>query len=260
MRLNAAKLAALALAMACTQLPAARAHERPQNATQDTTQDAALQTSQDAAVEGSEASNGAARPRPVFRVDFLDKELAPSQWTLVLYPDGTGHFHADRANSTAPKPSTIEPISVDREVKLSPEFTAWVFATVRANQFLHLQCQSDMKVAFQGWKTLSYRGPDGEGNCRFNYSKNKQIQALGESMVGVASTLMAGARLELLRQHEPLGLDSEMSYIVDAVGDGRLLQIYAIQGTLRSIAGDPDVMDRVKRQARKLLARADRGQ
>lgn len=247
MRPIAAKLAALAVAAAFAQLPAAHAQQWPQGASQNT------------ALESREA-NWAARPGPVFRVDFLNTGIAPSEWTLLLYPDGTGHFHADRANSTAPKPATIEPVIVDREVKLSPEFTAWVFSTVRANQFLHLQCQSNEKVAFQGWKTLSYHGPDGEGNCRFNYSKNKEIQALGESMVGVASTLMAGERLELLRQHEPLGLDSEMSYIVDAAGDGRLLQIYAIQGTLRRLESDPDVMDRVKRQARKLLVRADRGQ
>lgn len=247
MRLIATKLAVLAVAAAFISLPETHAQQWPQGTPQD-------------AASGTTEANWAARPGPVFRIDFLNTEISPSEWTLVLYPDGTGHFHADRANSTAPKPTTIEPVSVDRQVKLSPEFTAWVFSTVRANQFLHLQCQSSMKVAFQGWKTLRYHGPDGEGDCRFNYSKNKDIQALGESLVGVASTLIAGERLELLRQHEPLGLDNEMSYIVDAAGDGRLLQICAIQGTLRRLESDPDVMDRVKRQARKLLAKADRGQ
>ncbi|HVC48129.1 MAG TPA: hypothetical protein VND90_12870 [Terracidiphilus sp.] len=202
----------------------------------------------------AETQNG-----PVFRAEFLNPAMDPSEWTLVLYPDGTGHFHADRANSTAPKPETIEPVAVDREVRLSPAFAAEVFATVRRNNFLNQECASRMKVAFQGWKTLSYQGPDGEGSCRFNYSKNKEIEALGQSLVGVASTLNEGARLELLREHEPLGLDREMGYIMDAAEDGRLQQIGAIRGILQRLETDPAVMERVRRQARKLLAQADRG-
>jgi hypothetical protein len=200
------------------------------------------------------------RPGPVFKAEFVDPEMVPSEWTLVLYPDGTGHFHADRANSTAPKPKTIEPNTVDRDVTLSPGFTAEVFQIVRRNEFLNTDCASRLKVAFQGWKTLSYEGPDGEGSCRFNYSQNKDIETLGQSLVGVASTLMEGARLELLWEHEPLGLDREMGYIVDAASDGRLQQIYAIRGILQQLEADPTVMERVRRQARKLLAEAQRGQ
>lgn len=201
-----------------------------------------------------------ARPEsePVFSARFENTQIAPSEWTLTLYPDGTGHFHADRANSTAPKPATIAPITVDRAIKLSPKFTAEIFRTVRQNDFLNIECASRMKVAFQGWKTLSYHGPDGAGSCRFNYSKNKQIEALAESLVAVASTLMEGAQLELLREHEPLGLDREMAFMVDAANDGRLRQMYAIRGILQRLETDPAVMERVRKQARKLLAQAAR--
>ena len=195
---------------------------------------------------------------PVFKAQFENTEIAPSEWTLTLYPDGRGYFHADRANSTAPRPTTIEPITVDRAIQLSPEFTAEVFRTVRQNDFFNLDCASHMKVAFQGWKTLSYHGPDGAGSCRFNYSKNKQIEALAESLVAVSSTLMEGARLELLRAHEPLGLDREMAFIVDAASDGRLRQMCAIRGILKELETDPSVMERVRKQARKLLAQAAR--
>lgn len=196
---------------------------------------------------------------PVFIATFSNPELAPSEWKLTLYPDGTGHFHADRTNSTAPKPETIEPIIIDRDVKLSPAFTAEVFAVARKEHFFQIECQSRIKVAFQGWKTLTYRGPDGQGSCRFNYSKQKNIEALGDSMVAVASTLIEGARLELLLQHEPLGLDREMGYIVDASEDGRMAQIYAIQDILRRLERDPAVMSRVRKRARLLLAKAERG-
>ena len=73
-----------------------------------------------------------------------------------------------------------------------------------------------MKVAFQGWKTLTYTGPAGQGSCTFNYSRDKEIQALGDPSA-VAQTILEGARLEMLLQHDRLGLDKEMEYLTEAV-------------------------------------------
>ncbi len=92
---------------------------------------------------------------------------------------------------------------------------------------------------------MSYSGPDGDGSCEFNYSKNKDIQSLGESLVAVASTIIEGARLELLLQHDPLGLDKEMGFLKEASADGRLQQMCAIQGILTKLKDDPAVMERV---------------
>ncbi|HUX27184.1 MAG TPA: hypothetical protein VMV39_00285 [Terracidiphilus sp.] len=194
----------------------------------------------------------------VLRMEYTNPALEISNWTLEFHADGRGHFHADRDRSTAPKPETIEPTTVDRNIALSPAFAERMFALARRQRYLNVECESRMKVAFQGWKTLSYRGPDGEGSCRFNYSREKDIQAMGDALVGVASTLVEGARLELLLAHEPLGLDREMEYIVGAYKDGRLRQIFAIQGILERLAEDPAVMERVRKQARLLLAREDR--
>jgi len=107
-----------------------------------------------------------------------------------------------------------------------------------------------MKVAFQGWKKISYSGPDGRGTCEFNYSKDREIQSLGDSFVAVASTIIEEARLELLLQHDPLGLDHEMGYLTEASRDGRLQQMCAIRGILQKLEEDPTVMDRVRREAR----------
>jgi hypothetical protein len=114
-----------------------------------------------------------------------------------------------------------------------------------------------MKVAFQGWKKLSYRGPGGEGSCEFNFSRDKEIQAMGESLVAVAETIVEGARLENLLQHDPLGLDHETEYLLEAAGDGRVQQICTIRGILERLAGDDAVMERVRKRARMLLARAE---
>jgi hypothetical protein len=193
---------------------------------------------------------------PVVRVDFSNPGLYPAQWTLILHQDGTGHFHADGGTRPPDNADTILPGKIDRDVRLSSEFTDHIFRTVHDDRILHDKCESHLKVAFQGLKKISYTGPDAEGGCAFNYSSNKEIQELGESLVGVGSTLIEGAKLELLYQHDPLGLDKAIQYVVEATGDGRLQQICAIRGILERLEDDPKVLDRVRKQARMLLARS----
>jgi len=118
-------------------------------------------------------------------------------------------------------------------------------------------CESHLKVAFQGWKKLSYTGPQGSGSCTFNYSKDKEIQATGDSLVAVAETILEGARLEMLLQHDRLGLDKETEYLVDAAQNGRAQQLCAIRDILTQLASDDAVMERVRKRARVLLAEAD---
>ncbi len=192
----------------------------------------------------------------VVRVDYSNPGLYPAQWSLVLHADGRGHFHAEGGTKPKDTEDTMEPAKIDRDVTLSGDFTNHVFETMREKRILQGNCESHLKVAFQGLKKISYSGPDGEGGCEFNYSSNKQIQGLGESLVGVGSTLIEGARLELLLQHDPLGLDKAMQYIVEASEDGRLQQICAIRDILERLQDDPHVMDRVRKRARLLLARS----
>lgn len=193
---------------------------------------------------------------PQVRFDFSNPSLYPAQWSLVLHPDGSGHFHAEGGNRPTNDSDTIEPAKVDRDIRLSSDFTKRIFQTVHDKRILINKCESHLKVAFQGLKKISYDGPDAHGGCEFNYSTNKDVQDLGESLVGVGSTLIEGARLELLYQHDPLGLDKAIQYVVEATGDGRLQQICAIRGILERLEDDPRVLDRVRKQARLLLARS----
>jgi hypothetical protein len=193
-------------------------------------------------------------PDRVVRVDFSNPGLYPAQWSLVLHPDGSGHFHAEGGTKPNNTEDTIEPDKIDRDVTLSGDFTSHLFQVMHDKRILHGNCESHLKVAFQGLKKISYSGPDGEGGCEFNYSSNKDIQELGESLVGVGSTLIEGARLELLLQHDPLGLDKAIQYVVEASDDGRLQQICAIRDILMRLEDDPRVMERVRKRARMLLA------
>ena len=194
---------------------------------------------------------------PMVELDFSNPGLAPAHWVLTLSPDGSGHFRSERGNAPADPSQGFEAANVDRDIKVSAQYAGHVFEVIHLHSNLRSECESHMKVAFQGWKKLTYSGPDGAGSCTFNYSKDKQIQELGESLVAVAGAIVEGARLETLLQHDRLGLDKEMEYLVEATGDGRVQQIGTIQGILQRLADDPEVMDRVRKRARQLLARAD---
>ena len=197
------------------------------------------------------------QPDPVFRVDFSNPALTPARWSLTIHPDGSGHFHSERGNAPAASPPALEPASVDRDIRLTAQFAGRVFQVAHQHKLFAGECESHMKVAFQGRKKLSYTGPEGSSSCEFNYSKDKEVQALGDSLVAVAETILEGARLEMLLQHDPLGLDKEMEYLLEAASDGRVQQICTIRGILERLSEDPGVMERVRKRARVLLARVE---
>ena len=198
-----------------------------------------------------------ADPTPVFRVDFSNPGLTPSQWTLQFHPDGSGHFHSERGAAAAQGSKFIEPPNIDRNIQVSPKFAEHAFQVAQHHKFFNSECESHLKVAFQGTKKLTYSGPQGAGSCEFNYSRDAEIQALGDSLVAVATTIISGARLETLLQHDPLGLDQEIQNVQEAAGDGRAQQICSIRDILERLSDDPAVMERVRKRARALLAHAN---
>jgi hypothetical protein len=194
---------------------------------------------------------------PVFVADYTNAGLSPSHWTLTLLKDGSGHFRSERGNAPVTGIESLDAPSVDRDIRVSPEFAGRVFQTALRHNLFNENCESHSKVAFTGLKKLSYSGPEGKWTCAFNFAKEKEIQELGERVVAVAGTIVEGARLEALLQHDPLGLDRETEYLVEAAGDGRARQIGTIRGILQRLAEDESVMERVRRRARVLLARTD---
>ena len=194
--------------------------------------------------------------QPVFRVEFSNPGLTPSNWTLEIHPDGSGHFHSVRGNAVHDGPQTLEAPDVDRDVQLSKAFADRAFQVTRRHKLFVKGCESHLKVAFQGTKKFSYSGPDGEGGCEYNYSRDAEIQSLGDSLVAVATTIIEGARLEMLLQHDRLGLDREIGVLEESLGDGRVLEIGCIRGILERLAQDQGVMERVRKRAQSLLAKA----
>ncbi|MGB8261756.1 MAG: hypothetical protein WCE75_15445 [Terracidiphilus sp.] len=203
------------------------------------------------------AAAAVAEPDARVRVEFSHPGLIPGHWVLTLAPDGSGHFRSERGPAQVENPQLIDAPDVDRDIRVSSAFAGHVFETARRHQLFNTQCESHLKIAFQGWKTLTYTGPEGQGSCQFNYARDREIQAIGDALVAVAGSILEGARLEKFLQHDRLGLDKEMEWVADAVGEGRFQQICAIRGILERLAEDPDVMERVRKRARMLLARAE---
>ncbi len=203
------------------------------------------------------ATPGPLTPGTVVEMDFTNSGLTPSHWVLRLNPDGTGHFWSENPKMPQPVAEVEGPPApvVDRDIRVSAEFARRVFDEARGHKFFAEDCESHLKVAFQGWKKLSYRGPEGQGSCEFNYSKDKQIEELGGSLVAVAETILEGSRLDWLLRYDRLGLDREMENVVEGAGDGRLMELGTIRGVLERLAEDATVLDRVRKRARTLLAR-----
>jgi hypothetical protein len=194
---------------------------------------------------------------PVVSVDFSNPGLSPSHWTISLHPDGSGHFRSEMGSVGTDSAGEMQIPNVSRDIQLSPRFAETVFDTAEHHSWFNEKCESNLKVAFQGVKTLSYSGPDGTGSCAFNFSRDKEIQGLGDSFVAVAQTILEGVRLEMLLQHDPLGLDKEIETLSQAAQDGRAQQIGVIRGILERLAQDDNVMEMVRKRARTLLARAE---
>jgi hypothetical protein len=194
---------------------------------------------------------------PVFRIDFSNPGLTPSQWTLEFHPDGSGHFQSQGGAPAQRDGRVLQPPDINRDVQLSAKFAEHAFQVAHHHKLFKSDCESHLKVAFQGTKKLSYSGPEGEGSCAFNYSRDAEIQSLGDSLIAVATTLIEGARLESLLKHDPLGLDQEIQNVQEAAGDGRAQQICSIRDILERLSDDPAVMERVRKRAKALLARAE---
>ena len=197
-----------------------------------------------------------AQSDPAIQVDFSNPSLAPSQWMLILHPDGSGHFRSPMGKPPAGADGKIGTPAVDRDIHVSGAYAAQVFAIAQRQKGFNIPCESHLKVAFQGWKTFTLTGSSLQGSCTFNYSKINEIQKLSDSLEAVTLTILEGARLELLFQHDRLGLDPEMEYLVGAADEGQAQQLGAISEILDRLANDDQVLDRVRKRARYLLARA----
>jgi hypothetical protein len=192
----------------------------------------------------------------VVSFEFERPGLAVPHFTFLLREDGTGVYKAEQAEMPPSGASMRGQAAqhIDRTVVLSSATVAKVFKAARELNYFNVACASKAKnIADTGKKTLSYSGADGHGSCVYNYSENKNVQMVGETFIGIASTLDEGRSLEFLHRYDRLGLDAEMTGLAKQVEEGRALEVGTISQTLAAIADDTAVMQRVRLKAAKML-------
>jgi hypothetical protein len=188
--------------------------------------------------------------------------LSVPRFRMTVREDGTGSFAGDEvlAAGAGPGDARGPTTHVARGITLSAATTAKVFKEARAERYFNVACASRAKnIADTGAKTLSYEGPDGKGSCAYNYSENKDVVMLTELFLAISTTLDEGRRLEFKSRYDRLGLDAELEVLREANDSGRAVELGTIAPVLRQLAGDTEMMERVRLRAAKLLDRAANG-
>jgi len=182
--------------------------------------------------------------------------LPVPRFTLRVREDGTGNYQADQVEIAATATSMRGQAAqhIDRSINISRETVAKIFKETRALNYFNIECASKAKnIADTGKKTVSYSGSDGSGSCVYNYSENKKVGTLTDTLLAIAYTLDEGRKLEFLHRYDRLGLDAEMISFAEEVDAGRALELGTISPTLAAIADDTALIQRVRLRAQKML-------
>ena len=204
-----------------------------------------------------------ATPLPAQQITFtfVNPQLQPAKYVVTVHADGSGHYRSELG--PAPPPATDAAASAnppadaqDRDIHVSKELRESLFATAHKTKFFATCDEAGKNIAFQGTKTLAYEGPDGQGSCTFNWSKNQQIDKLVEQVQSMVLTLDEGSKLQRQYEHGRLSLDTEIEFLAQMVHEGHATELENIAPILKTLATDEAVLKRVQRHAQELLAAA----
>jgi hypothetical protein len=177
--------------------------------------------------------------------DLQHAPVEPMQWGFEIRADGHGRYYAHGAG-TPTNPSG----AVAKDVAVSGATLQILLAGARHDAV----CETHAKhIARTGEKTLSYVHGDAWFTCTFNYSDNEAMMRAEGAFEAMAETLEFGDRLERYHRFDRLSLDPEITSLQKEVAQGRAIEVENIAGTLRSIAEDERVIDRVRRTAARMV-------
>jgi len=188
---------------------------------------------------------------------FDRKGVPIPTYRFTVFQDATGSYQGQEIPRSGGQAAAAElpPQSFRSPITLSTATTARIFSLARQLKHFNIACASKAKnIADTGTKILAYTGPDGSGSCTYNYTESKDVQSLTDIFEGIAETMDEGRELDRLHRYDRLGLDAAMSFLAQEVAAGHAIEVGTIAASLRSIAADPDVMERVRTRAGTLLA------
>jgi len=181
--------------------------------------------------------------------------LQVPRFTLTVDQNGRGTYKGEQSEPVV-RGVLAQPATVvfEQKYELSSQTARRIFALAGELDHFNIACASKAKnVADTGTKTLTYIAPGTTISCTFNYTENKNVAALTDLFMAIAETMDEGRALDHLHRYDRLGLDAAMSFLTQQVSEGHALELGTIATTLRSIADDAEVIERVRMRARALL-------
>jgi hypothetical protein len=173
---------------------------------------------------------------------FTPRAADAKAWEVEVRSDGSGSF---RYSTAAPGP--VQTINV------SPDTLKIIESGSDAVE--EKRCETKNRhIAQTGGKSIFYALGPSLASCDFNYSDDAALNAAANTFLALVETLQVGEELTHLHRFDRLGLDAEMAFLTEELKDGRALEVENIAATLQSIADDDRVIDRVRRQAARLLS------
>ncbi len=205
---------------------------------------------------GTVSGMAAAQQQIIFRFDRPVPGVLVPRYHFELHEDGSASYHAEVVTA-----GVSEPQPIDKSLSFAQPTVRRAFEAAAAQRESDTPCASKLKnIADTGTKTIIYKNKESETVCTFNYTENKGAAQLTDLFQGMELTLEAGRALVFKRRFDRLGLDAEMATLTKQVEDGRAQGLEAIAPTLRSIASDTELIERVRVQAGKLLELIEKAQ
>jgi hypothetical protein len=181
----------------------------------------------------------------IFRLEVDGASAHQPSWIVLVRSDGTGLYWPSLTGKEA-----------QQEIHLSPATWKVIEAGAPDVQFGH--CGTKQKnIAKTGDKKAEYHPgttPDTSQSCDFDYSGDPRLESAVTAITAMVETMRLGEALAHLHRFDRLGLDAEMASLTEELKGGQAIEVENIAPTLQSIADDDRVIDRVRRQAARLLA------
>ncbi len=192
------------------------------------------------------------------RFHLVRPGLAVPEYTFVVDESGKGTYTAVGVPSRASTNKySVNPVGLAQRVQsltLNKLAIDKVFGLAREADTFRSCASKRKNIADTGDKELSFHNDTGiDLSCSFNYSESKPVVELTTIFESMAFTLDEARKMEGEEKFDRLGLDGEMTVLVEAVKGGRAMGLSNIQGLLQGLVDDPAVLERVRVQAGKLL-------
>lgn len=174
------------------------------------------------------------------------KGSVPEYQAIAVDVNGVGTYDGRKLNES-PRP---------RPLKLCEATTRKLFGlALSLGDFRSLQLESHKKVANLGLKTFIYEHDGREGKVQFNYTLNRQAQALVNLFEGIGTVEQHIGTLEFSARYDHLGLPGELLQIEIDLNNKALVDPQLMVPILQRIADNSQYLHIAQVRAVNILHR-----